>query len=444
MHTFLLCSGLLLAAPPDLETWPGFLYSPPPSLTATTLPLQWSPTENVAWRTALPGYGQSSPVVWNGTVFVTSIEGDNKETNHVVALRLSDGAEVWRKSFASSTPVANSLYVSRAAPTPTVDLRHVYAFFESGDIVALTHAGDVAWQRSLTKDYGPLKAEFGLAASVAQDEASVFLLVEHDGPSYLLALDKETGETRWKVPREARISWSSPMLLEIDGVPQVVINSVGSVDSYAPETGDLLWSAAGLGGNTVASPQLAGTNMILVGASPGRDGKNADLARGSNLALRLEREGQTWKPTTAWQLKGPMSSFASPIAHKDYAYWINRAGVMTCIDIRSGEEMYSERLEESCWATPLVVEDRVYCCGKDGVTTVIAAGPTFKKLAVNRLWESESVVIKPAIVEKESTPERRAAAANFAAPVQYGAAAIEGSLLIRTGAALYCLRNEVK
>ncbi len=320
MQALFVASLLVLAASPQAPSenagWPVFLGGAAPSVEAESLPLRWSPTENIAWRAELPGYGQSSPVIRGDRVFVTSVEGDQKDTYHVVALALTDGRQLWSKSFDASVKVANSLYVSRAAPTPAVDDRHVYAFFESGDVVALTHEGQLVWERSLADDFGKFQAEFGLAASLAQDSKSIFVLVEHDGPSYLLALDKQSGQTRWKTERASRISWSSPRLLTLDGVPQLVISSVGTVQGYAPDSGQLLWTVEGLGGNTVASPQPAPGNLVLIGASPGRRDRNEESARQSNLAIQVEKKGQEWDASVAWRLSGPTASFPSPASEK--------------------------------------------------------------------------------------------------------------------------------
>lgn len=431
----------LIAATPDADVWPGFLGAGATPVKAEALPLTWSPNENIAWSADLPGHGQSSPVVWKGLIFATAVEGEMKDTCHVLALKLADGTQAWKHSIATSDPVKNSLYVSRAAPTPVVDAEHVFAYFESGDIVVLTHAGERVWQRSLSKEYGKFQNKFGLSASPVQTDDALIVLVDDEGPSYLIALAKRDGKTLWKTDRESRTSWSSPALVPVDGKPQVVVSSAGSVDGYDPATGKRLWSYTDVGGNTAATPIPYGDGRFLIAASPGQMGERAEDARKSNFAMHIERKEGEFVPTVLWRTEQATPSFASPMVHDGYAYWVNRQGVVYCFDVETGEQKYAQRTAQSCWATPLGMGNRVYFPGKDGVTTVLAAGPEFKVLAENRLWDPDAANADAAAVEREESEERRRAAAMFAKPTQYGIAAVGESLLIRTGTRLFCLRQ---
>ena len=192
--------ALLLAAvgpvawadsPPDV--WPAFRGSGNSISAAKALPLKWSPTENVAWTVELPGYGQSSPVVWKDRVFVTSAEGESKDTLHVLRLDLATGKEAWRKSFPNAQRVKATDYVSRSAPTPVVTADRVFALFESGDLLALDHAGKQVWRRNLEADFGPLRGNHGLGTSPVLAGDTLLVLVAQ-GTSYLLAVDAATGE----------------------------------------------------------------------------------------------------------------------------------------------------------------------------------------------------------------------------------------------------------
>lgn len=439
LNTSLALALSLLTATPQ---WPGFLGAAPIELADDAIPLTWSPTENITWKAPIPGYGQSSPVIADGKVFLTSVEGPLKDTCHVVAFDLATGKELWRHSLESSDKVKTSVYVSKAAPTPVTDSRAVYAFFESGDVVALSLEGKELWQRSLAKDYGKFKNEFGLAASPVQTDDAVIILADHEGPSYLVALSKTDGSTLWKTDRTSRVSWSSPAIVPVAGRPQVVCSSAGSVDGYDPATGELLWSNDEIAGNTAATPLPFAEGRFLVGASPGREGgARADGAKKSNLAMTIDISEGKPTPRVLWRTEAAVPTFGSPVVYRGHAYWVNRTGVVYCLDAESGDERFTERIKQSCWATPLGVGNRLYVFGKDGTTSVLRAGPKFELLAENQLWDPAAIKPDPAKAAQEDTEERRRSAGTFSGPVQYGVAAVPGTLLIRTGDTLYCLRK---
>ncbi len=430
--------GACVAAEP--QAWPGFLGQGASAIDPATIPVTWAPDRNIAWKARLPGYGQSSPVIWGDKVFVTSVEGPMKDTWHVSCLSLADGKLLWRHSLENSVKVENGLYTSRAAPTPVVDAQHLYAYFESGDLVALTHTGEPVWQRSLSESYGKFENPFGLGSSPTQTNSSLFVLADHRGPSYLVAISKQTGQTVWKRDRDSRLSWSSPAVLTIGGIPQIVCSSAGSVDGYRAADGQLLWSYGEVGGNTAATPLAFGDGCFLIGASPGREDRNLQAARRSNLAMRVTRQQQQWVPVVVWRNGEGMASFGSPIVHQECGYWISRVGVLYCLDAATGEPHYIERVKQPCWATPLGLGDRVYLFGKDGLTTVLAAGPEFRLLSENLLWNPETVDQEFPGRLQPDPDELRRFTGDYSGPVQYGVAAVTGSLLIRTGQVLYCVR----
>ena len=426
----------------DQPAWPGFLGAGASEVEPASIPLKWSPTENVAWDASLPGHGQSSPVIWGDKVFVTTVEGDNKETCHTLCLSLKDGSILWDHKHTSTSPDPNSVYISRAAPTPVVDGQHVFAFFECGDLVALTHDGKEVWNRSLSKEYGKFTNKFGLSGSPVQTESSVMVLIDDEGPSYLVSFAKADGKILWKTDRTSRTSWSSPALLTIDGQPQVVVSSAGSIDGYDPSTGKQIWTFTDIGGNTGTTPLPAGPNQFLVAASPGRSGENSEGAKKSNALMKVSRDGENWKVEKVWMAAEATPSWASPFIHQGFAYWVNRVGVVYCIDAATGEQKYAQRTKQSCWATPMPLGDRIYFFGKDGLTTVLAAGPEFKELAANELWPADTPPTdNGAPKPDETSAERKQASAMFSGPTQYGVAAVSGSLLIRVGSHVFCIRD---
>jgi len=435
---YALFAGLSLLA--MAANWPDFLPNTRNQTVEADLPVQWGPDKNLIWSAELPGDGQSSPVVWNGRAIVTSVDGDMKDRNLITCIDIENGKQIWQKTFDSSLKVKSSLYVSRAAPTPVADESGVVAQFESGDLIALNWTGDVRWQRSLTETYGGIEAEFGLAASLAQYGDSVFALIENKGPSYLVAIDKSTGQSKWKMDRRSVISWSSPAVMTLAEVPQVVISSVGTVDSYDAVSGKLLWTIDQLGGNTVATPSQVDANHLIIGAAPGRGEADASGAAESNLMIEVtagDDSDKGLKAKVLWKAAKAMASFSSPMAYQGVGYWVNRAGVVFAIKLEDGTELFAERIDQAPWATAIGTKDRVYFFGKDGTTTVIRAGEKFEKLASNQLWNPDDLKPDADAAGREGTAERRAAAAMFSGPIQYGVAVAKDSLFIRTGNRLY-------
>lgn len=433
--------GLCLLAAEPTARWPGFLGTGATDIAPQTIPVNWSPAENIAWTRPLTGYGQSSPVIWGDRVYVTTVEGPKKETLHVICASLVDGAILWDHSTPSSYPQTSSVYLSRAAPTPVVDERGVYAYFESGDVIALTLDGKPRWSRSLTKDYGPPQNEFGLAASPVQTADRVMILVDDLGPSYLLALDKGTGDVVWKTDRTSRKSWTSPALIPFGETVQLVVSSAGSVAGYEPQSGKRLWEFGDVGGNTGTTPVAAGDGVFLISASAGREGGSAEEAKKSNGLMAVRKIGEQWVPRMEWVNPAVTPSWGSPIVHHGWAYWVNRVGVVFCLDAATGNIAYTERLKQGCWATPVGIGDRVYVFGKDGLTTVLASGDEFRVLAENALWSPDQPPVNHAPTVEEPTEERRRSAALFSRPTLYGVAVVDGSIVLRTGSQLFCVRN---
>ena len=457
--SFLLLA-LMLGADGDARQWPGFRGDGSSTSTAKNLPLKWSPTENLAWRTPLPGYGQSSPVVWKDRVFVTAIDGGEKEKLIVAAIDVGSGKLVWKKEFTATQKGKNNPMMSRAAPTPLVDKEGVYAFFESGDVVALTHAGEVKWERSLSKEYGAYKNNHGVGSSPAQTENAVVVLIDDFGPSYLVAIDKANGKNLWKTDRKSRSSWTSPLVAKLDGKPAVLVSSSGSLDIYDAATGKELATLDGLVGNNIPSPTAFG-DLVVLGAGENRMKPDLAASAKSNCCIRVVTKEGKVSLETVWQGKKAISEYASPLIHKAHVYFVTKAGIVHCVDLKTGEERYAERLDGQCWATPVGAGEHIYFFGKDGITTVIKAGPDFEKIAANRFWSTNDFAKRRDDAKKQAAatlpkppegkgpgggpplPKEELEATRYSAvgDVVYGVAVVDGTFLVRTGNELICVRS---
>ena len=409
---------------------------------ATDLPLEWSAGEGVAWELGLPGVGQSAAVVAGGRAYVTGVDGPNKETLLVSAVDPAAGTLLWAKRLKAGRTSPNDFMHSRAAPTPCADSRGVVVFFASGDLIALTPAGEERWRRDLAAEFGPFENRHDLGTSPAQDGDKLYLQLDHGGPSAtLLAVDKGTGETVWATPREPRTSFTSPVAATLGGVPQVVCSSNGSVDGYDAATGARLWTVGGLSGNTIPSPVASG-DRVFVGAKPGRRGEGIAEAQASNCCIKVTPpagdgdDGDGWTAGVVWRAPKTLSHYASPLVHRGRAYYLNNVGVVTCVDAATGALLHRGRLGFECWATPIGAGDRVYCFGRGGEAAVLEAADAFTVLAENNLTTLPPPPEKPGPAAGDG-PRGRGGAGGYDGPFVYGATPVPGGFLVRTESVLY-------
>jgi len=451
------------------------------------LPLTWNDKESLAWQTPLAGYGQSSPVVWGDQVYVTMVQGKQKEKQLVVAFSWGKGTQLWSHEQPTVNTGENSDYFSRAAPTPVVDQSGVIAWFEGGDVVALDHQGSVRWKKDLVQEYGPIQARHGLSSSLAQSTDSVFVWVQRDNGPYLLALSKEDGSVKWRVDRPAGTAWSSPVMIPMEnGGMHLVLSTSGpsggggapggprgaggpgpsagaggpaseagtngseakkpegaesprppmgppkpgQLAGLDPSSGETLWELSGLFGNSSSTPVVAAPGQVLVGASAGREGGPSKEAISTNglVAIKQDSSGK-WKAEYLWHATKATCGFCSPAMHNGMAYFVDRRGMVHCLDANTGEEAYMERLGHPVWATPIGAGDRVYFVGEEGVTTVVKAGAKFETLASNALWQASD----SAIDEKDPR-------SMLGRTRQYAVVPMPNGLLIRRGDVLYAIK----
>jgi outer membrane protein assembly factor BamB len=465
----LICArGVTISMAAD-NVWPSFqgIGRVAAGVDVTMIPLEWTDKKNVAWVADLPGYGQCSPVVWGGNVFLTSIDTPTKQQQRVICVDLKTGSVRWVYDQNSKHESKNADMMSRSAPTPVVDEKAVYASFEVGDVVALSHTGEPLWKVDLVERYGEIQSNHGLSSSLAQSDDAIFAWVQRSANPYITALDKKSGVELWKVDTPPGTSWSSPVMVPmLDGSVHLVVSSSGRgaprpprgadgvpageapaalppTPGYLlgldPETGRELWRLEGLTGNSSPTPCIVAPGKLIVGASPGREGGPSKEAIGTNGLVEIKKEGDAYKAEYVWRATKANCGFCSPVVYQGLAYFADRQGIVHCLEADTGKEVFIERLNQSVWATPLAIGGRIYFVGETGKTEVIKAGREVERLASNELWSADE---SPAPSAPPGRPEGRGESApTMAKARQYAVIVAKDTLLIRRGDKLYALRS---
>lgn len=416
---------------PAADTWPSFQNGGTVSTTDGTA-IQLG---DVNWEAGLQGYGQSSPIVWNQLVYITTIEGDHKDQCHVSAYKLADGTKAWQHTVANASPAENSNYISRAAPTPVADSDGVICFFEGGNVVALAHDGEVRWERNLVTDYGDVKSRHGLSSSLEQDADTVFVWVERSEEPYIVSLNKQSGETEWKSAGLGATSWASPRLVPVEDGQHLVLSAIGSIAGLDPESGQRLWLFDGISGNSTPTPMPLGDGRFLIGATVARGESGGGRAAESNGMIQISKtDDGIWSADYAWKARRATSSFGSPIVHNGVALFVNREGVLYGLNADNGEELFAKRLKGSMWSTPIGRGDQVFFFERDGKVDVLSDIATSQTLTT---WDQLPQPPKP-----EEPAAEGGGTATFSGPVLYAATWCKDCVLLRRGDRVFSVSVE--
>jgi outer membrane protein assembly factor BamB len=393
------------------DDWPRWRGPNDDGMARGDAPLTWSATQNVAWRTPVPGRGFSSPVIWGNKLFVTtavpggeisprppgasgrSAGGVGSGREHqfrVLALDRQTGKVIWERVAAAATPHEgyHSRYGSFASNSPVTDGSHLYAFFGSRGLYCYDLDGKLIWR----KDFPPMRMrlEFGEGAAPVIDETAVYLKFDQERDSYMLALDKLTGKELWRVERDELSSWSPPLIVTHNGRKQVVVSASNRVRSYDAASGKVIWEAAGLGTNVIPAPV---TRDGMVWVMSGHRDPNL-------LAIRLGHEGDlTGGSAIAWTNQRGNSYTASPVLHDGKLYVITDSGMLSCFDALTGKPYYhQQRLPKpySFKASPVGANGKLYLSTEDGDVVVVRMGEKYEVLATNTMPD-EFFVATPAI-----------------------------------------------
>jgi outer membrane protein assembly factor BamB len=433
--TTVLAATLVLPLAADDSNWPQWRGPGGQGVSSDAeAPRSWTHDTNVAWKTAIPGRGHSSPVVWGHRVFLTTaiegevvaghkavrhelegqefvhpdaVSGDRAQTLKVMALDVGTGAIVWERT-AYEGPMYDSRHRrgSFASATPVTDGDTVFVSFGSEGVYAYGFDGTLKWKA----DIGKIRTlGLGTASSPILFERWLILQCdENEGErSFLVALDKATGEEGWRVPRPVQVSWSTPVVIDGGGRPELVTNGTEFVIAYDPRSGRELWRTTGVESNAIHTP-LVGHGLVFV---------TAGFPAKRTIAIRPGGSGDiTATDRIVWRYDKGTAYVATPILYGDYLYLIADNGLLTCLDAKTGEVKYEGGripVPARFMGSPLAIDGTLLLTSEDGETFVIKAGPQHEVVRTNSVDE----------------------------PVYTSLAIAQGRVFVRGEQHLYCLRG---
>jgi outer membrane protein assembly factor BamB len=414
MYRFLALSAAitiaLSAADPAKDQWPQFRG---PGSTGVAddpaLPDKWSQTENIAWKTPIPGVGWSSPIIWGDRIFVTTVissadvekpkkglyfGGERKPPTDehrwmVYAVDFATGKIVWEREAKRGVPAwSHHLKNTYASETPVTDGERVYAYFGNVGLFCYDFSGKLLWSHPAKPV--PTRYGWGTAASPVLDQGRLYMIHDNDEHSYLEALDAKTGNVIWSVDRDEKTNWATPYIWAHDGKKEIVTPGTGRVRSYDLD-GKLLWQFGGMSSISIPTP-FSSHGLLFISSGYVMDAVRPVYAvkPGAHGDLTLA-PGETSNAGIAWYQPQAGPYNPSPLVYGDYYYTLLDQGFLTCHDATTGKLIYSkQRLDREAsafTASPWAANGKLFLLSEDGDTFVVQAGPEYKLIGKNSLGE---------------------------------------------------------
>jgi outer membrane protein assembly factor BamB len=355
------------------------------------LPTRWNATENIAWKIPLPARGNSTPIIWGEKIFVTQ-PLEEKQGRALLCFDRLDGKELWRRTVKYAEPEESHRSNPHCSESPATDGERVIAMHGSAGVFCYDFNGKELWKR----DLGKISFEWGSAASPVIHGNLVYLYRGPDPKAHLLALDKRTGKTVWKLndpavsitgrtdgfrgnkSREWICSFSTPILVKTANREALVMSYPGGLAGIHPRTGKFLWNCGGLNPLIYSSP-IAGEGVVV-----GMGG-----FFGTTVAVPAGGKGDM-SAQTLWRAVRTPNRLGSGVVHDGHIYVLNTNGIMECLELKTGEVKFSERVrgrgaKQESWSSMLLAGDKIFIPNQSGETIVILAQSKFKLIGINPL-----------------------------------------------------------
>ena len=400
----------------DPAHWPAWRGPFANGMARTGAPTEFSDTKNIKWKIAIPGRGYSTPIIWGDRIFLTTAVPTGKKgptsdlkTTHpqggtsageeqrfiVMCLDRRTGRTVWEQTATTAVPHEgyHRMYGSFASNSPVTDGRYLWAFFGSRGLYCYDLNGKLLWQKDFDVQM-KMRLQFGEGGAPAMAEDRLVLLFDHEGASFIVAVDKKSGKELWRNTREETSSWTTPLILEHNGSRQVVVTGTRKVRSYDLLTGKLIWECAGLGQNVIPQPIYHdGVVYVMSG-----------YVRPNLMAIKLGREGDlTGTDAVLWSQNKGLSYTASPVFFDGKFYAVTDNGMISCFDAKTGTPYYQQqRLPKpyNIKASPVAANGKLYVPTEDGDVVVIKLGEKYEVLATNTLPD-QFFIASPVILDGE-------------------------------------------
>ena len=396
ISTLLLASmvGQVLA-----ENWPAWRGPEGTGVTAETdLPLEWSRDKNVAWRIELPDKGNSTPIIWEDRVFLNqAIESEKRRT--LMCLDRTTGKLLWQSGVAYKDEDPTHPTNPYNSASPVTDGERVIAWFGSAGVYCYDFAGKELWHREL----GPIGHEWGNGSSPVLEGDLCIINFGPGDPSYVVALDKRTGSEVWRIPvpherteegptglgengdAKDKVlfgSWSTPLVIEVDGQRQLILSLPGKVIGCDPQTGREIWSCRGMADLVYSSPAWGDGVLVVMGGF-----------HGACLAVRPQGTGDITATQRLWHQPRSKLRLGTGVVHEGYFYHTDMKGIAECLELETGKQMWEKRLsgrggKNDTWSSMVKSGDRIYLLNQSGDMFVLRANPKkLEVLATNALDE---------------------------------------------------------